>query len=246
MGVCERCSHITRTLTVVLVEVIEICSETAVQAEVRTCLGLDPKILSSHNSRRRTNMGALTDLPSPEEIQERIKERYDSLFYVNDYGERQAYVCVICDKFIINKDDLKSLSVPKVIFAKDVLKWSSQEDDRRTHELQDHYQAIFEARLNHPSLEGLALSPRAPIYKSKGIDCFSCCGRCYHNIQKPKVPRHAIINSNCVGAAPKCLLDLTEPELAFLTPVKHYGYCFTFTGGKQKCLKGTLSYVRVS
>ena len=191
-------------------------------------------------------MGALTDLPSPEEIQERIKERYDSLYYVNVYGERQAYVCVLCDKFIINKDDLKSLSVPKVIFAKDVLKWSSQEDDRRTHELQDHYQAIFEARLSHPSLEGLALSPRAPIYKSKGIDCFSCCGRCYHNIQKPKVPRHAIINSNCVGAAPKCLLDLTEPELAFLTPVKHYGYCFTFTGGKQKCLKGTLSYMRVS
>ena len=29
-------------------------------------------------------MGALTDLPSPEEIQERIKERYDSLFYAND------------------------------------------------------------------------------------------------------------------------------------------------------------------
>ena len=50
MDSCERCSYIIRTLTVALVEVNEISSETAVQAEVRTCLGFDPQFLSSHNS----------------------------------------------------------------------------------------------------------------------------------------------------------------------------------------------------
>ena len=38
---------------------------------------------------------------------------------------------------------------------------------------------------------------------------------------------------------------MNEAELALLTPVKHHGHCFTCVGGKQKLLKGTLTFVRV-
>jgi hypothetical protein len=34
-------------------------------------------------------------------------------------------------------------------------------------------------------------------------------------------------------------------ELALLTPVKTHGYCFSYTGGAQKQLKGSLSYYKV-
>jgi hypothetical protein len=59
------------------------------------------------------------------------------------------------------------------------------------------------------------------------------------------MPKYAIANNYCFGTPPQCLLDLTEIELAMLTPVKTYGYCFTFTGGIQKQLKGSLSYYKV-
>jgi hypothetical protein len=41
------------------------------------------------------------------------------------------------------------------------------------------------------------------------------------------------------------LLVLTDIELAYLTPVRNDGYCFAFTGGKCKKLKGILSYYKV-
>ena len=31
-----------------------------------------------------------------------------------------------------------------------------------------------------------------------------------------------------------------------LTPVKAYGYCFSYTGGKQESLKGNLSYYKLN
>ena len=49
-----------------------------------------------------------------------------------------------------------------------------------------------------------------------------------------------------VGVAPECLTTLTTVELAFIKPVRSYGYVFTFTGGKQRQLKGVLCYYKVS
>jgi hypothetical protein len=56
---------------------------------------------------------------------------------------------------------------------------------------------------------------------------------------------YASVNQNAVGNAPVCLIELTEVELAFITPVQGYGYCFSYVGGKQRKLKGTMTFMRV-
>jgi hypothetical protein len=61
------------------------------------------------------------------------------------------------------------------------------------------------------------------------------------------MPTYAIANNYFFGVVPQCLLDLTtEIEHVMLTPVKTYGYCFSYTGGIQKQLKGILSYYKVN
>ena len=60
------------------------------------------------------------------------------------------------------------------------------------------------------------------------------------------MPKFCIANSYCFGTTPDCLLQLTDIELAMITPVKTYGYCFSYTGGVQKQLKGSLSYYKIS
>lgn len=64
------------------------------------------------------------------------------------------------------------------------------------------------------------------------------------SLHKQMMPRFAIANNYCFGTPPECLAELTEVELAMLTPVKTYGYCFSFTGGCNKQLKGSLSYYK--
>ena len=78
-------------------------------------------------------------LPSAEEIQERIDKRYDELYYKPEKGKRIPYVCVVCDSFIVGKDQLEDLNVLSLEKAKHLFQWSSQEDSRRTSQLQRHF-----------------------------------------------------------------------------------------------------------
>lgn len=93
----------------------------------------------------------------------------------------------------------------------------------------------------------MLLSPRGsfsglPSQKRSG---YVVCSRCKNALHNREVPSFSIGNGCAYGTPPPELLELTDVELAFLTPVKTYGYCFTFTGGKQTCLKGTLAYYKV-
>ena len=69
------------------------------------------------------------------------------------------------------------------------------------------------------------------------------CSCCRYSLHRCRMPKYAIANNMYFGSTPECLLCLTHCELAYLSPVKTRGYCFTFTGGK--CLKGSLSYYKV-
>jgi hypothetical protein len=102
---------------------------------------------------------------------------------------------------------------------------------------------------DHPWVNNLCLSPCGFLGKNgSGCGCkygFSACSKCRNWILKKKLPFYAVVNRNFIGHAPKCLMSLSEVELAFISPVKGYGYCFSWVGGAQKCLKGK-SHIYVS
>jgi hypothetical protein len=47
------------------------------------------------------DFGALGELPTVEDVQERCNKRFDELFHYDTKGERHAYVCCFCDEFIL-------------------------------------------------------------------------------------------------------------------------------------------------
>ena len=194
----------------------------------------------------------LDQLVPAEEVQKRVNERFDALFLEGKDGELRPYACSICDEILLEDPEKYQITIPKMKAAKEILSWSYVPDDRRKVEVEQCYSfdtTNTRCREDLSFLSGVALSPRASLYKKKGPRSqwgFSCCQRCHGNITRnPTLPRHAILNKNYVGCAPEVLLDLNEAELAFLSPVKNYGYCFTHTGGSQKLLKGTCTFMRV-
>ena len=78
-------------------------------------------------------------LPSAEEVKQRVNERFDKLYCWSADNKRTPYVCVVCDGFIVNKDDLVHLDVEHLKKAKEALEWKSHEDDRRKEEIELHF-----------------------------------------------------------------------------------------------------------
>ena len=55
----------------------------------------------------------------------------------------------------------------------------------------------------------------------------------------------ASANNNMYGVPPKYVRDLSHIKAASISPVRSYGYVFTYMGGKQQQLKGVLSFYKV-
>ena len=97
-------------------------------------------------------------------------------------------------------------------------------------------------------IEEMLLSPRGSFIRvtdDRRTEGFAVCASCKYGLDRVQMPKFAIANNYCFGTPPACLTELTDVELAMLTPVKTYGYCFTYTGGVKKQLKGSLSYYKV-
>ena len=151
-------------------------------------------------------------LPSAEVVQQRVNERYDELFHVDNDGKRRPYVCVICDEFIIRKADNNHVTVAALKQVEKLLSWTNIEDERRSKELENQYTVTDELLNKHSVLKKLALSPRGVYYKKPGRGFpygFSCCKRCKGCVERKVLPRHAIVNKNYIGSAPPCLAKLT-------------------------------------
>ena len=186
-----------------------------------------------------------------EEIQKRVNAAYDKLFRRNPDGSLSPHVCSICDEFLMCEDDIRVLTIQRMKKLKPLLSWSSLDKEDRIAEVEEHYKFTDTLPGNQDGrwLEGMALSPRGALYQKsrKHAAGFTCCPRCEEAVmaRKPYVPFFAIVNKNYVGCAPKCLTDLNDVELSFLTPMSTHGYCFTYIGGAQMQLKGTLSFMRI-
>jgi hypothetical protein len=185
-------------------------------------------------------------------VQAAINERFDSLYTRNDEGIPVPYVCISCDKLIdaqsvqvLQLDDLKKYGKP--------LKVSDFNKLEQNEELRKCY--IFKGGIGEETeeydrswIEELLLSPRSTFMRNFGKNeksGFSVCGGCKSLLKMGKKPKFSIANNYCFGNPPACLTELTDLELAYISPVKTHGYCFSYTGGLQKQLKGSLSYYKV-
>jgi hypothetical protein len=199
------------------------------------------------------DFGVLGHVPSVEHVQAKINKSFDDLFYYDNNGDRHAYVCTFCDEFLLCAQERNFIPLTDIRKKRQLFEWSTYIDDtndlRALQPLVDAYKFNDRDNRIRPTklLEGLCLSPRGVIDRksNKSKWGLSCCNKCKHAISQNHVPYYAIVNNNYAGHAPPCLTDLTEVELAFITPVKGYGYCFLWTGGAQKVLKGSLTFMRV-
>ena len=195
------------------------------------------------------NLSGLGDLPSVHDVQDRINQRFDELFHYYDDGTRAPYVCSFCDEFLLCPQETSFVRIQDLYQNTDLFEWTNLDPSERIPALEEYYR--FNDRdqhlQSHPWVKELALSPRGVLGKKKrGKELgFSSCNDCKNCITKSQVPFYAIINHNYVGCPPSVLTDLTEVELAFITPVKGYGYVFKWAGGPQKKLQGHLTFMRV-
>ena len=181
------------------------------------------------------------------QMQSTIDKCYDGLMNVDGNGKVVPCVCSICDEFIMKKRDLETTSVKKMKDYEDLLTFEWLPEEERLHDVETGYTFPEHVEGNNSWLNDYGLSPRGSLYRASPRHAagFTCCSSCKSSLRKGVVPRCAITNLNHVGMAPECLRELTEVEMAFLSPVRSYGYCFLWEGGAMRCMKGTLVFMRV-
>lgn len=197
--------------------------------------------------------GELGELPPVEAIQQAINTRYDAMFHYDHNEKRHAYVCTICNEFILCHEDLVWLQFETLKECRELLVWERLAANAKPvpQGLRDAY--VFNDIDGHfrdaDWIQGMALSPRGVTGKKSqhgnsklGV---SCCATCKNCLSNGVTPFNAIVNSHYVGHAPPCLRELTPVELALISPIKGYGYCFSYAGGTQKKLKGSMTFMRV-
>ena len=94
----------------------------------------------------------------------------------------------------------------------------------------------------------MILSPRASYVTfedNRETDGYTICRQCKYHLCRVEIPTMACANNNMYRVPPKYLRDLSHIEAAFISPVRSYGYVFTYMGRKQWQLKGVLSYYKV-
>jgi hypothetical protein len=185
-------------------------------------------------------------------VRHRINAKYDQLYWIDEAGICQPYVCLICDELLMPKE-IYVLSIESLRKNASILKPSIRMhvpiELANEYSFRGSYGNIDQVERESSWITELILSPRACYIRRddrRSREGFSLCSNCKYNMEHTSMPKNAIINGYIFGQPPKCLLDLTELELAMLTPVRTHGYCFSYTGGRQKQLKGSLSYYKIN
>ena len=150
-------------------------------------------------------------------VKEKLDECFSRSFRVcSDTGDLCPHVCCVCDRFT-KTNDIDIISLKDLKKYRSLLKPNVDDIDE---DLLDCYQLEIEEDKENV-LDGLMLSPRGCFVQQddrRKKDGITTCIECKSSLRKNQVPRFAIVNGNFVGTPPRCLLELTEVELAFLTP----------------------------
>ena len=180
-----------------------------------------------------------------ESVTKAINKRFEKLFKRGNDGIIHARVCAICDKFM-HPEESETITVAGIEKFGDCLRKIDNQWNSVSKELRSCYEITTHNKILEKLTTSFWLSPRATCKQHRnGKMQLSSCRSCNKALEKNQMPKYAIANNYVVGSPPRCLLQLTDIELAFITPVKTYGYCFCYTGGFQKQLKGSLSFFKV-
>ena len=183
-----------------------------------------------------------------------LNNKYDNLIYNKQNPDLDVpAVCLICDRFV----ETSHITYSSISFlrSKYELLCPITEIGNIPDSLLNYYtfSNTYLSTLFHQErstwFKKIIISPRCVyvIRKPRNRSGFITCSTCYNTIRnKHKVPFFSIVNNFYFGNAPDCLTALTDVELAFLSPVQTYGYCFTYTGGTNKKLKGSATFVKIA
>lgn len=173
-----------------------------------------------------------------DEIKNAINLKVNSILNKQPNGVSVPFVCIICDTFV-KPNKVVQLSESTLKKAKGLLTppKSPSSWNYMTPLQKEAYQ--YNGYGVKPWMKDMMLSPRGSYYKAQArqSDGFAACQTCKQSLESSSLPLLAILNNMAFGTPPSCLLELNDAELAFLSPVKTYGYCFSYSGGKQRTLK---------
>ena len=181
-------------------------------------------------------------------IRQRINDSINKTFVKNENGELKPLVCVVCDQFV-KPSKLETITIN--LISKHADKMKPKESNKISDDLAACYKIDLDKfpKSKRMNVSNCLLSPRATYFTKSSKQSksgFSVCITCKKSLCSGKMPRFCIANNFCFGETPPCLLELTEIELSLITNIKTFGFCFSYTGGIQKELKGTLSYYKIS
>ena len=179
----------------------------------------------------------------------KIDMRFDEC-YIKDAEENyKPYVCVACDTFLTFRSKT-TIAVNKLCDCFDILAmkdWNRVEQSlHRQYIVTDLPDCIEPQEKN--ILRKMILSPCASYVTfedNRKTDGYTICRQCKYHLCRVEIPTMASANNSMYGVPPIYLRDLSHVEAAFISPVRSYGYVFTYMGGKQRQLKGVLSYYKV-
>ena len=179
-----------------------------------------------------------------QEVIQRVNRKIDSALCCHSDGSYTPHVCIICDKAlkpstlsVIQESNLEAYQRP--------LRYDGFASLPPEHEIRMHYS--YEGENRRDWMKNLLLSPRASYLgrgRGRGSTCgYSACCECKLAVDRcHTIPKYAIANKYYFGSPPNVLSQLNDVELALLTPMKAYGFVFTYSGGKQRNLQGVVSY----
>jgi hypothetical protein len=173
-------------------------------------------------------------------------------------------VCLICDEFLdpnglchfISIDQLRHPELQAFLHCSRVVEDNSGGEIRfeplpddvaefYTYCGNEYGRAVTDAEAR--KVQMMLLSPRSKFRKDslKRKTGFMICTSCQYGVKHISMPKYAIANNFYFGVPASCLTDLNEVELALLTPMRTYGYMFTYTGGAKLQMTGSLTYFKL-
>lgn len=204
----------------------------------------------SHQVPTTSTDNATDELLSDESINKAKQEALKQLHrtQIRDTDEHIAYVCVICDCFILGTEPLKYLTDQRIEEHRERLSVRKYKDFMNMDSDVEGHLDPFSSLWKYYELEkhkGMLLSPRASTH---GIDTdkWSCCEGCYRAMVSARIkappPRMAIANGFAIGEIDIEGLDIhqdvNEVTRVLMAPVRTHGYVMAFSGGAHKSIMG--------